>query len=702
MMDRLFETITKHKLTVLLTFMVVTILSVAMKPFVSVNYNLLDYLPDAAPSTIALNEMDEEYEGGVPNARIMVEDISITEAASLKKELEDIQGIEGVTWLDDVVDIEVPIEMADKRTVEDYYKDGNALFTVTVDDDETIEALNTARSILEKEAGKGHVFMSGAAVNTAASTESTNKEVNKIILIVIPICFIILFLTTSSWFEPVLFMSTIGIAILINNGTNLLMGEISFVTNAAGSILQLAVSMDYSIFLLHRFADFRNEGLDVEEAMTEALKKSVGSIASSGLTTVIGFAALILMKFKIGPDMGWVMAKAIVISMITVLMLLPVLSIYCYKLIDKTQHRPLMPPFEKFSHFVQKIKMPVLLVAALLAIPAFLASEKNDFEYGSSEIFGPGTEPYEERVKVEEAFGRSNQFVLMVPKGDFAKEKQLSDSLREIPQISNILSYVDVAGPEVPPEYLDETTLKQLISDKYSRMVLSVETDYESEEAFGIVEEIRDISHQYYGDDYLLAGESVNTYDMKEVVTHDMEIVNTIAIAAVFIVIALSLKSIAMPVLLVLTIEFSVWLNLAFPYFQNHKLFYIAYLIISTVQLGATVDYAILIGSRYLEERQVHAKKIGLIETMKHTTLSVLTSSSILALSGFFLGALTTNGVLSQLGTLVSRGAVLSTVSVLFILPALLYVFDGLIAKTTKDSQFIKEESTGEFAEGMN
>ena len=228
--------------------------------------------------------MEEEYGGGVPNARMMVEDIRIPEAITLKQELENVEGITEVTWLDDAVDVTVPLESMDQDILDDYYKDNTALFTLTVDDEKTIEALNGARELTDKT-----VSMTGAAVNTAVAMERTDEEIQKIVLLIIPLCFVILVLTTTSWFEPVLFMVTIGVAILLNQGTNLIFGEISFVTNAAGSILQLAVSMDYSIFLLHRFADYRKMGRNVQDAMIEALQKAFQSITASGLTTVIGF-----------------------------------------------------------------------------------------------------------------------------------------------------------------------------------------------------------------------------------------------------------------------------------------------------------------------------------------------------------------------------------------------------------------------------
>lgn len=675
-MKKLFAQILNHKVMVIIIFAVACIISAIMSTKVTVNYNLVDYLPDDAASTKALNLMEEEYGGGVPNARMMVEDISIPEALELKQKLETVDGILEVTWMDDAVNVNVPLETIDQDVLNDYYKDNTALFTLTVDEEKTIEALDGARTSTDKK-----VYLTGAAENTAVAMEKTEEEITKIILFVVPLCFVILLLTTTSWFEPVLFMATIGIAILLNRGTNLIFGEISFVTNAAGSILQLAVSMDYSIFLLHRFADYRKTGMNVHDAMIEALQKAFESITASGLTTVIGFAALILMRFKIGPDMGYVMAKAIVFSMISVLVLLPVLAIMCYKLIDRTQHRPFYPEFRHFAGFVTKIRKPALILFILVVIPSLFAQSKNSFLYGTSQIFGEGTEAYAETQAVENKFGKSNQFVLMVPKGDFATEKKLSDELHEIPQITSILSYVDNAGAEVPTEYLDEDTRSKLLSEHYSRMVLDVQTDYESDTAFHVVEEIRSITEKYYHD-YYLAGESVNTYDIKDVVTSDMTKVNAVAIVAVFIVIMLSMKSILLPVILVFVIEASIWINLSIPYFTDVSLFYIAYLIISSIQLGATVDYAILLSSRYLEERRKKSKEEALRDTMMHTTLSILTSASILTLSGALLAVISTHGVISELGNLIGKGAVLSLVLVLFVLPAFLYYFDGLIQKT--------------------
>lgn len=682
-MEIFFRQIIKHKKTVIFTFGLSLVLCFICSKFVSVNYDVNDYLPDDSKSTISLDIMEDEFEGGIPNARVMVSNITIPEALEIKDKLLNIDGVQDVTWLDDVVNITEPIETLDRETVQDYYKDEAALFTVTVDQNKRIEAVNEIRNLIGDDNA-----MAGSVVNTVVATEATSKEVSKIILFIIPICLIVLAITTTSWFEAILFMLTIGVAIMLNQGTNLLFGEISFVTNAAGNVLQLAVSMDYAIFLLHKFTEFRLQGLEPEEAMVQASVKSVGSIFSSGITTVIGFAALILMRFKIGPDMGIVMAKAIALSLVTVIILLPVLTMYCYKIIDKTEHKLLIPKFDKFANCVRKIMIPLVIIFLIVMVPSYLAQTKNTFDYGSSKIFDESTKLGSDTKIIEDTFGKSNSLVIMVPKGDFATEKELSNELKEIEQVSSIISYVDNAGVEIPTQYVDESILSKLISEKYSRMVINVKMDYEGEESFKIIEQIKDIVSEYYGDDYYLAGESVSTYDLMDVITCDNIRVNLIAIGAVFLVLLIAFKSILLPLILVLVIETAIWINLGIPYFIGSSLHYIAYLIISTVQLGATVDYAILLSNTYVDNRRIYLKKEALLKTISSVTLAILTSATILTIAGLLLGIISTHGIIKQLGILIARGTVLSTIIVLFVVPGLLYVFDKPIQKTMYKSNF--------------
>ncbi len=644
---------------------------------ISVDYDMNDYLPKGSKSTVALDVMNEEFDGGVPNARVMVENVTIPEALEYKDKIKNVDGVTDVTWLDDAVSIEEPIETLDTDTVENYYKDGNALFSVTIESDKRIEAVNAIREIIGDDNA-----MTGSVVSTATATQTTVKEIGKISVFAILFVIIVLVFTTTSYFEPVVIMVGLGIAVLINAGSNIIFGEISFVTNAAGNILQLAVSLDYSVFLLHRFTECRKNNPDAKSAMVEALTMSTSSILSSGLTTVIGFVALCLMQFRIGPDLGRALAKGIAISLITVFIFMPVLILSTYKWIDKFEHRPLVPQFNKFGKFVQKITIPVLVIFIMVIAPAYLASNSNSFNYGASKIFGPNTQLGADTEKIQDIFGKSDTYVLIVPKEDKATQKKLSDDLHKISQVSSIISYVDTVGMEIPESYLDEETYSKLCSDKYTRMVISVDAEYEGEETFELVKQIRKIAEKYYPGEWYLAGEGVSTYDLMDTITADMTKVNLVAIGAVFVVLLLTLRSFILPVILVLSIETAIWINLSVPYFTDSKIFYIAYLIISSIQLGATVDYAILMTERYKEYRQTLNKKDAIVNTLSAVTVSILTSGSVLTVVGFLLGIISTHGLLSQLGYFLGKGTLCSLAIVLFALPGLLYLCDRTFIKS--------------------
>ena len=681
-MKKFYMSLVNHRKTMVMIFTMVFVVCLLLGNLVKVNYDINDYLPESSPSTVSLELMQEEFDGGIPNARIMISDVTIPEALEYKEKLEAVDGVTAVTWLDDVVSIFVPLSTLDTDTLETYYKDNNALFTVTIDEDRRIEAVSSIREIIGEDNA-----MTGSAVSTAISTTETVLEINKISIFTVLFVLVVLVMTTNSWMEPLIVLIGLGLAIVINNGTNLIFGEISFVTNAAGSILQLAVSLDYSVFLLHRFEECRQENPDVKAAMTEALCKSTSSILSSGLTTVIGFLALVLMQFRLGPDLGLALAKGVAISLITVFVFMPSFILLTYKWLDKTRHKELLPKFDLFGKIVKKVTIPMVCIFVILIIPAYLASNANDYYYGSSNIFGSETQLGSDTAVIESVFGKSDTYVLMVPVGDTATETELSQELNSLPQVTSIISYVDLAGAEIPLEYLDENTLSQLISKNYSRMVLSVDVPYEGEETFALVEQVRNIAQKYYSDTYYLAGEGVSTYDLMETVTNDMVKVNLMAIAAVFIVLLLSLRSISLPIVLVLSIETAIWINLSIPYFMDTPIFYIAYLIISSIQLGATVDYAILMTDRYKENREMMNKKAAVIQTISDVTVSILTSGSVLTVVGLLLGYITTNQLLGQLGIFIGRGAILSLIIVLFVLPGLLYLFDPLIIRKRKIKQ---------------
>ena len=682
-MRKFYSWVVKNPKKILLFFFVLAIAGAILQNFVGVNYEMADYLPDDTHSTVSLDLMNEEFDGGIPNARVMIKDVSIAEALEYKEKLENCDGVDDVIWLDDNISVYEPLEMADTDTVETYYKDNNALFTVTIDESDVVDTVDRIREIIGDDNA-----MSGDAVSTAAATTGTVSEILKISIIAVVLVLVILILTTTSWAEPFVVLLGLGVAIMINSGSNLIFGEISFVTNAAGAILQLAVSLDYSVFLIHRYEECLQLNSDRKGAMVDALCKSTSSIASSGLTTVIGFLALVFMRFGIGSDLGLALAKGVAISLITVFVFMPALILSVYPLIQKTHHRKLMPSFKGFGKVVSRIMIPMALIFIIVAIPSYLASNSNEYYYGASNIYGEDTKVGQDAATIEKAFGKNDTYVLLLPNGNIEAEQNLSDDLHEISKIKSILSYVDTVGAEIPKEYLDEDTLSQLVSDNYNRMVLTVETDYEGEETFELVEQIRDTASKYYSDTYYLVGEGVSTYDLMDTIMQDTLKVNLIAIGAVFVVLLITMKSLSLPFILVFAIEAAIWINIGIPYFSDSVVMYIAYLIISSIQLGATVDYAILFTDRYMELRKMLPKREAIVDTIFAVTTSILTSGTVLALVGFLLSYISTHGILSQLGLFIGRGALLSMVSVFFVLPGLLYMFDGLIQKTTMNLHF--------------
>ena len=690
-MKKFYQIIVNNPKKIIVCFLLSAMVSVVLSGMVEVNYDITDYLPEDTASTVSLDVLEEEFEGGIPNARVMIKDATIPEALDYKEQIAACDGVTDVIWLDDAADILQPIETMDQDTVETYYKDNAALFTVTIEDGKQVQAVDAIRSVIGEDNA-----LTGDAVSTAAATTGTIQEIHMIATFAVLFVFFVLFLTTTSWAEPVLVMIGLGVAILINSGTNLVFGEISFVTNAAGAILQLAVSLDYSVFLIHRFEECLTETATPKEAMVEALCKSTSSILSSGLTTVIGFLALVFMQFQIGPDLGRALAKGVAISLITVFVFMPVLILATQKWLQKSKHRSFLPSFKGFGRVIYRVMIPLVCVFVVLIVPSYLASNANNFYYGSSQIYGPETQLGQDTAVVEGLYGKSDTYVTMVPRGDLATEQELSKALHGIPQVKSVLSYVDTVGVEIPMEYLDTNTLSQLVSENYSRFVITVDADYEGEETFELVKKIRDTINAYYPDSYYLAGSGVSTYDLMDTITADTVKVNLIAIGAVFLVLLLTMKSLSLPVILVLAIETAVWINLAIPYFQGSTVFYISYLIISSIQLGATVDYAILFAERYTEFRERMDKKQAIIETVAAVTPSVMTSGVVLAVVGFLLGYLSSHGILAQLGQFLGIGSLLSLSIVLFVLPGLLYLLDGAIQKTTLQLHFYKEESSHE------
>ncbi|MDO5844594.1 MAG: MMPL family transporter [Methanocorpusculum sp.] len=667
----------------------IAVICIFLMQGVSVNYNMVDYLPEDAGSTIALDVLDNEYPGGVPNARVMVYNVTIPEALELKEKISEVEGVNEVLWLDDAVSLEVPIETLDADVVDDYYIDETALFTLTLDEVTGRDAVKKVKAVVGEDSA-----MSGQTVSSAFSGDTLGSDLQKILIIAFPVILIILLFTTRSWFEPILFLFTIGVAMVINMGTNIMFGEISFVTKGIASLLQLAIAIDYAIFLLHRFGEYTAKGMAVKEAMKTAMQKSLTSIWASGLTAAMGFVALTVMRLKIGPDIGWVMVKAILISLICVFTLLPALTVLCHKLIEKTEHRPLTPDFKKISKLIRKYCVPCLVIMLVILVPSVLAVTNNSYVY--FDIFNDQrTIIGQDTTAIKEKFGDFSSLVLMVENGNAAYEKQVLTEIEDIAIVTGVLSYSKTVGSEIPEEYVPPDTLSKLVSDNYTRYVITVDSTLEAPESFAAIETLRAIGEKYYPGNWYLAGEIANAYDMKTCVKEDDILVNLIAVGSIFLVLMLVFRSVSIPVILVIVIEAAIWINCGVPYFMGDQMFYITRMVIFALQLGATVDYGILFMSRYLENRREFGKKESLENTVSTASISILTSAAILFASGLILALISSNALLSEVGLFIGRGALLSIIGVLFVLPALLMIFDKLIEKTTLHAKFAPDNTKG-------
>ncbi|MCM3716476.1 MMPL family transporter [Alkalihalobacillus oceani] len=684
MIIKLAARITTHKKMIVITFILLAVISIAAQFFVSVNYNMADYLPDEAQSTRAVDVMEDEFTSSVPDTRVMVEDVSIQEALQFKERLAAIDGVSDVMWLDDAVDIKMPIEVADASTVETYYKDEIALFQLSIRPGEEVRITDEIYQLIGEEGA-----MAGEAVNTATAQKMAGTETVYAAALLVPIIILILVLSTTSWVEPLFFLVAIGVSVLINLGTNIFIGEVSFVTQSVAPILQLAVSLDYAIFLLHSFQEYRKKTTNPEEAMQLAMKQAFAPIAASAATTFFGFMALMLMSFELGADLGLSLVKGILLSFISVMVFFPALTLVFYKWMDKTQHKRFVPSFAGIGRRVMKMKYPSLLLVLAILIPSFLAQSNTAFTYGLGEQ-PESTRTGADLIAIKEAFGESTPIVLLVPKDDVVKEEKLIHELEDIGHVTNVISYVNTVGSAIPPEYLEEEVTSEFLSAHYSRLIINTEREKEGDIPFSIVETVQEKAASYYGDKTLSLGESVALYDIKNTVQKDNTFVNTMTVATIAIVLLLTFKSISLPVILLITIQAAVWINLSIPYFTNTSFDFIGYLIVSTVQLAATVDYAILFTETYKEKRREMPALKAIIDTLDEKTFSISVSASILSSIGFILWITSTNPVVSSIGLLLGRGALLAFVLVLFFLPAMLYALDKVIRKTTLQANFYK------------
>lgn len=678
-MNYFTQGVIKHKKAIIIVFLVISILSAVMATTVSVNYNMVDYLPKAASSTIAGRIIENEFVGDMPAARVMINNVSIFEALEYKEKISNIEGITSVSWLDDIIGLDtlgsVPLEFQDKAIIESYYKDNSALMTIAIESGK--EQLTVSK--LYELIGEDNAA-SGEAINLAETQNMSVSEVLNAMLILLPIVILVLIISTSSWVEPLLFLSSIGVAIVINMGSNIIFGEISYVSNTVSPILQLAVSLDYSIFLLHSFNKHRLKE-EAGKAMALAIKEAIPTVAASAATTVIGFAALMFMRFGIGSDLGVNLLKGVILSFISVMVFMPSITLLLYKTIDKSRHRKLMPDFKSSGKLIMRVRIPFLLLAIIVLIPTFLAQSKTEFMYGMGSMTAAARVGKDSRA-IEEKFGIDNPLVLLVPNEDVGKEEELCEEISQLPHVKSIVSYVTSIGAMIPREFVPIEAYNQFFSEHYSRIIIYSDTGEEDVSAFNTIEAIMSITGRYY-DTHYLTGTSATLYDMKSIVSTDNSRVNLVAIIGIFLVLLVTFRSISLPFILIFCIETAIWINLSIPYFADSSINFIGYLIISTVQLGATVDYAILFTNSYMNNRKIMGSKESMRDTISNNLVAIFTSAIILASAGFALAITSNNPLISELGLLLGRGTLLSLAMVSFVLPALLVLFDKLIQMTT-------------------
>ncbi len=680
-MKQLSQWIVKYRRVILVLFFSAAIVSMLTLPLVKINYDQSRYLPSEMKTQKSLTVLRESF-GREGSAQVMVSGVNLIEALEWKSQISAIEGVKQVIWLDDAVDVQQPLHFIPDSALSSWYAEGNALYEVSFVEDDysriTEQAIDRIRQL-----DSSRIAMRGPAIDALSTRKVASSEVGRIMFWIIPILLLILLLGTRSWLEPFLFMVTIGISVVMNLGTNFIFPDISYLTQTVAGILQLAIAMDYSIFLLHRYREERLAITNPAEAMKKALVKTFSSIAGSSLTTVASFTVLMMMRYRIGLDLGIVLVKGILLSLLAVVFLLPVLTMLMDTWLQKTTHRPLLPSMAFLSRGILRIKGMACILFFVLLIPLFLAQRSNHFLYGEASASADlSTLTGKETAAIESIFGRYNPVVLLVPSGSYGKENQLSTQLQSLDGMARVQALSTLVDPTIPRHMLP-ASLRNVFEQKgFARMVLMLDTAVESPEVFVLIDKIKEETQAYYGNEYHLVGASSSISDIREVVEQDFVRINWASIIVIALILLLLFRSFIIPLILVFVIEAAIWFNMAIPYFASQPLIFIGYMIVNTVQLGATIDYAILLTSRYREKRQHMDKKEAIKEALTGSGMSIIIAAMIVAAAGICLALVSEITGVSSIGLLIGRGAMISSLLVLVVLPQLLLWADPWIKKS--------------------
>lgn len=689
-MNHFGKFITRHKFIILILGILLIIPSVIGMSMTRVNYDLLSYLPKSLETVEGQDIMVDEFGMGA-FSMIVVEDMENKDVAKLKEKLAEVEHVEKIIWYDSVADLTLPVEMLPDDIREALFHENAtmmiALFDQTTSADETMEAVTEMRQVVKEQA-----FISGMSGIVTDIKNLALAEMPIYVTIAAVLALLVLIFTMESLLTPVIFLAGIGISILYNLGSNIFLGEISYITQALTAVLQLGVTMDYSIFLLESYQanKIRFEG-DRERAMAHAIGNTFKSVVSSSITTVAGFAALCFMTFALGRDLGIVMAKGVIVGVITCITLLPSIILICDKWIEKTTHRNFFPKFEKTSRFITKHHIVAIVLFVLLFVPAYYGNKNVEVYYNIDSSLPDTLDSAVANRKLDENFKMNSMHVLLLKNGLSIKEKNdLLSEMKEVDGVKWALGLNSIVGANMPMDMVPDKYKDIFMSDEYELQFICSDYKSATDEVNGQIASLNEIVKKY-SPESMIIGEAPLMKDLEDVTDVDLATVNYLSIAAIFLIIMLTFKSISLPVILVSVIEFAIFLNMSVPYYSGISLPFVASIVIGTIQLGATVDYAILMTSRYHKERTInHMTKKEAVAIAHRTSIKSI------IISGLSFFAVTVGvslysdiDMISSICTLLARGAVISTISVICILPAMLTMFDKLICKTTLDMRKI-------------
>jgi predicted RND superfamily exporter protein len=675
--------VAKHRILILVLAVLLLIPSIIGMVKTRINYDMLTYLPDDMDTIIGQNILLDEFGKGAFSI-VVVEGMEPKDISAMKAQVEQIDHVESVIWYDTLMDVTVPMELLPEKYYDAFNRDDETLMAIFFDSstssDETIEAITNVRNTVGE-----NCFVTGMSALVTDLKDLCEKEEPIYVGIAVILAIAVMMIFMDSWIIPFLFLASMGTAIIWNLGSNYFLGEISYLTKALSAVLQLAVTMDYSIFLWHSYSEQRRtfDG-SKEEAMARAIAATVTSAVGSAVTTIAGFLALCFMSFTLGKDLGIVMAKGVALGVVGCITTLPALILTFDKVIEKTKHKSLLPKGDKLAKFVVKYYPAFIALFLIILVPAINGYNKTETYYDLGESLPQDMEYVIANTKLRNDFDMGSTHMLLVDANMSRKDmKNMMAEMDNVDGVKATLGLSSVVGSLVPEEILPDTISGILKSDKYEILMISSEYKVASDAVNQQVTELNDILKKY-DPNGLLIGEAPCTKDLIEVTDHDFKVVNWISIAAIFVIIAVIFKSASVPVLLVAVIEFAIFINLGLPYYTNTSLPFVAPICISTIQLGATVDYAILMTTRYRKERSSGAEKKEAITI----ALSSSIPSVVVSALGFF-GA--TFGVavyseidmISSMCSLMARGAIISMLAVIFVLPSLLMLLDKIVCTTS-------------------